>query len=102
MKRKRRKFSAAFKAKVAIEALKERLTLSELAERYEVHPNLISKWKQEFLSNAEAAFTQKKLDKEEPKVDTERLYAKIGRLEMERDFLKKNLDKLDRLPWSAN
>jgi len=97
MKSKRRKFSGVFKTKVVIEALKERQTLSELAERFEVHPNQISKWKQEFLSNAEAAFSQKKSGKAEPKVDTDRLYAKIGQLEMERDFLKKSLDKLDLL-----
>ncbi len=97
MKRKRRKFTPAFKAKVAIEALKERQTLSELAERFELHPNQISKWKQEFLSNAEAAFGPKDTEKEESQIDTDQLYTKIGQLEMERDFLKKSLDKLDRL-----
>lgn len=56
MKRTRRKFSGAFKAKVAIEALKERQTLAQLAEKFELHPNQISQWKQEFLANADAAF----------------------------------------------
>ena len=92
MKGKRRKFAAAFKAKVAIEAIKERESLAELSERFEVHPNIISKWKQDFLENSSAAFEKKKDKSAEP--DTERLYAKIGRLELERDFLKKNLDKL--------
>ncbi|NMB82824.1 MAG: transposase, partial [Ignavibacteria bacterium] len=45
----RRKFSAGFKAKVAIEAIKERESLAELSKRFEVHPNMISKWKQEFI-----------------------------------------------------
>jgi transposase-like protein len=56
MKKSRRKFSSQFKAKVAIEALKERETLAELAKRYEVHPNQISQWKREFLDNADKAF----------------------------------------------
>jgi transposase-like protein len=43
-KTSRRKFTAEFKAKVAMEALRERLTLSELSKRYEVHPNLIAQW----------------------------------------------------------
>lgn len=97
MKRKRRKFSAAFKAKVAIEALKERQTLSELAERFELHPNQISQWKLAFLENSESVFDQGKPKKDKPEVNLDQLYAKIGQLEMERDFLKKSLAKLDRL-----
>ena len=53
MKRSRRKFTAAFKAKVAIEALKERQTLAELAEKFELHPNQISQWKQKFIAGSE-------------------------------------------------
>lgn len=92
MKGKRRKLSAAFKAKVAIEALKERESLAELSKRFEVHPNMISKWKQEFLENSSAVFEKEKNKSQEP--DTEKLYARIGRLELEKDFLKKSLDKL--------
>jgi len=93
MKTSRRKFSAAFKAQVAIEALKERESLAELSKRFEVHPNIISKWKQEFLSRAGEVFETKSPEKQ-TQVDIEKLYAKIGQLEMERDFLKKVSKKL--------
>ena len=92
MKQKRRKFSGAFKAKVALEALKERETLAELSNRFEVHPNMISKWKQEF-SDRSAEVFDKKSDAES-EVDPEKLYAKIGQLEIENDFLKKSLNKI--------
>ena len=92
MKQKRRKFSGAFKAKVAIEALKERESLAEISKRFEVHPNMISKWKQEFLERSAEVF-DKKTDTDS-EVDPEKLYAKIGQLEIENDFLKKSLNKI--------
>ncbi len=92
MKQKRRKFSGAFKAKVAIEALKERETLAEISKRFEVHPNMISKWKQEFLDRSSEIFEKK--SEAESEVDPEKLYAKIGQLEIENDFLKKSLKKI--------
>ena len=93
MKKSRRKFTDAFKAKVAIEALKERETLSELAKRFEIHPNQISIWKREFLENAENAFGSKN-KKEETDNQIDKLYQKIGQLEMENDFLKKSYLKI--------
>lgn len=86
---KRRSFSAEFKAKVAIEALKEQQTLQELANRYEVHPNQISSWKQEFLQNSASVFT--KGNKKEESVESSKLYEEIGRLKIEVDFLKKRV-----------
>ena len=94
MKQKRRKFSGAFKAKVAIEALKERETLAEISKRFEVHPNMISKWKQEFLDRSAEVFDKK--SDAESEVDPDKLFAKIGQLEMENDFLKKSLNKIGR------
>ena len=92
MKKSRRKFSSVFKAKVSIEALKERETLADLSARYELHPTLISKWKQEFLDLSSLVFEKKQAD-QEPVQDLDKLYSKIGQLEMENDFLKKSLKK---------
>lgn len=85
MKRSRRKFTSAFKAKVAIEALKERESLAEISKRYDVHPNVISKWKKEFLEKSATVFESNSVDEREG-VDPEKLYAKIGQLEIENDF----------------
>ncbi len=90
MKRTRRKFSAEFKSRVAIEALKERLTLSELTEKYELHPNQISLWKQEFVKKSAMIFEAKERSKDSSaELDPDKLYNKIGKLEMENEFLKK-------------
>ena len=88
MKAKRRKFAAAFKANVAIEALRERETMAELSKHYEVHPNMISKWKQEFLERSSEIF-ETRAPEENFEAEKEKLYAKIGQLEVERDWLKK-------------
>jgi len=92
MKRSRRKFSASFKAKVAIEAIKEQNTVQEIAAKFELHPTQISSWKREFLENAALAFGSKP-EKEDPDLQTGPLYNKIGQLQIENDFLKKVLGK---------
>lgn len=91
MKKTRRRHSATFKAKVAIEALKERESIAELSHRFGVHPNMISKWKQQFIENSAKVFSEGQ--ESENKADLEKLYSKIGRLEMERDFLEKAYSK---------
>lgn len=58
MKRERRKFSASFKTKVVLEALKERETIQQLAAKFELHPNQISQWKSDFLANADQVLTR--------------------------------------------
>lgn len=94
MKRERRKFSAAFKAKVVLEALKEKETLQQLSSKFEVHVNQITQWKREFLNHAEEVFSTKKTEeKSADEQEKEALYSKIGRLQTENDFLKKVLGK---------
>jgi len=93
MKQTRRKFTADFKARVAVEAIKEYRTLAELSKHFEVSPVVISRWKKEFLENMSKAFGDKSHD-DASIVDTEKLYAQIGQLKVENDFLKKSLKKI--------
>ena len=91
-KQSRRKFNADFKSKVVLEALKERSTIEELSKKYDVHPTQINAWKREFLNKASSVFRDKNDNKEKQKeADTEKLYAQIGQLKVENDFLKKKL-----------
>ena len=96
-KRTRRKFSADFKAKVVIEALKERDTVETIARKYELHPNQITSWKKEFLEKAAAAFQNGSDASDEKKYleeEKEKLYAQIGQLKVENDWLKKKWQNL--------
>ncbi|MDJ1492145.1 transposase [Cytophagaceae bacterium DM2B3-1] len=94
MKGKRKRYTASFKAKVALEAIKDKHTLAELSKKFEVHANMISKWKQEFLEKATSIFEKDSEQESEEKIDPDPLYARIGRLELENEFLKKSLKKL--------
>jgi transposase len=92
-KRPRRNHSAVFKAKVALEAVKEEQTLIELSERFQVHPNQISEWKKHLLEKASEVFEKGKKNPNEP--DVKELHAKIGWLTMENDFLAVALGRID-------
>jgi len=92
MKKERRKFSAGFKAKVAIKAIKEQQTIQELAAKYEFHPTQINTWKRDFLENSEKVFSGEKKEEQGDSKEKE-LYSKIGELQIQVDFLKKVLGK---------
>ena len=89
-KQTRRKFTPEFKAKVALEAAKEQLTLAQLSQKFEVNAVTISKWKTEFLTNMSAAFSNaKKTQSDDQDIPVEKIYAQIGKLKVELDFFKK-------------
>ena len=92
MKKSRRKFSAKFKTRVVLESIKEQLTIQEIASKYEVHPTQITTWKKDFINNASAAFETKKATVQQEK-DSEKLFTKIGQMQVEIDFLKHVLGK---------
>jgi transposase-like protein len=94
-RRSRRNHSAAFKAKVALAALKDNQTLGQLAERFDVHPNQITTWKNQLLERAGDVFAG--AERTEPAVDMKALHAKIGQLTLENDFLAGALDRVPRL-----
>lgn len=88
----RRKFTSKFKTKVVLEALKERQTVKELAQKYEVSPQQINNWKRDFLEEAGTVFSKGgKTKKSEAQEKEERLLKVIGELKVENDFLKNAL-----------
>jgi transposase len=92
-KRSRRTHSPAFKAKVALAAIKGEKTLAELAQQFDVHPNQITTWRGQLLEGAAGVFGQEKAEANEAPVDLKALHAKIGELALENDFLSGALSK---------
>jgi transposase len=94
-KRTRRNHSPAFKAKVAMAAIKGEKTLAELAQLYDVHPTQITAWKAQLIDGAAGLFGAGPVSKSsEPAVDLKTLHAKIGELTLENDFLSAALGKV--------
>ncbi len=94
MRRKRRNHSTAFKAKVAVAALKGDRTQAELAEDFDIHPNQIIEWRKLLLENADQVFGRSEKQTEESEFKIKELHAKIGQLTMERDFLEQGLERI--------
>ena len=88
----RKKYSAEFKAKVALEAIREEKTINEIASHYGVHPQMVRAWKKEFLKNASKVFEDQK-ETQRLRAELDKAYKKIGELEVERDFLSDVLRK---------
>lgn len=98
--KKRKQYSAAFKAKVALEVLKETQTVAQIAARYEVHPTMVNAWKRELLENLPGVFEDGRKNKQtsDPTQLTDQLYKQIGQLKVENDFLKQACDTLGLKP----
>lgn len=85
----RKRYSAEFKAKVALEALKEQETIAQIASKYGVHPNQVSDWKAQLKESSSAVFENPLKKKENKDDEIKELHAKIGQLTIERDFLER-------------
>jgi transposase len=87
---KRRRFSAEFKAKVALEAIRGEHSLAELATKHGIHPNLITNWKRQAIEGMASVFDGKAAERDQGReTELKDLHAKIGQLVIERDFLAK-------------
>jgi transposase-like protein len=92
MARQRKTYSAAFKARIALAALKGDSTANELATQHQIHPTLVSNWKQALLQGAEALFAEgARPARSADQPDPAELFEQIGRLKMELEWLKKKL-----------
>lgn len=90
----RKYHGAAFKSKVALEAIQERETINQIATRYEIHPNLVTQWKRQLIEHLPDCFARKR--KKGSKEDTfkDELFQQIGKLKVENDWLKKKYESI--------
>lgn len=98
--RKRKKYSPKLKAEIVLEVLREEQSLSQIASEYGIHPNQLSKWKNQFLRDAEMVFKDenkplKKL-KEDYEKKVENLYTEVGKLTTQLNWLKKKYGEIDK------
>ena len=89
----RKRYSADFKAKVALEALKEQETIAQIASKYGVHPNQVSDWKAQLKESSSSVFENPLKKKDNRDEEIEKLHAKIGQLTVEKDFLDRALKR---------
>jgi transposase len=90
----RKRYTAEFKAKVALEAIKDKLTLAELAAKHGIHQTMIAGWKRQAIEGMAASFSGRpEAAATCSPAEVDRLHAKIGQLVMERDFLAKGLSR---------
>ena len=94
--KKRKYHGAAFKAKVALEALQERQTINQIASRHEIHPNLVTTWKAQLIKSLPACFARKQRKINSEGDSTEELYQQIGQLKVQVDWLKKKHESINR------
>ena len=97
-RRTRRNHSPAFKAKVALAAIRGEQTLAELAQQFDLHPNQIKQWKEHLLAGMPEVFDGGVKKAVAPEIDVTALHAKIGQLTLENDFLAGALSKAGLLP----
>lgn len=91
MSKKRRQYSSRFKFQVALEALKELETISEIAQRYQVHPSQVKQWKRQLREEGMQVFETKRNGSQQQENQETELYEQIGRLQMELAWLKKKV-----------
>lgn len=85
----KKNYSAAFKSRVALEAIRGEKTMAEIASQFEVHPNQVTKWKKQALEAMPDIFADKRRKKKKDKENSDELYRQIGQLKVELDWLKK-------------